>query len=286
MVTKLKISVVKNWQAVRKAFIDKFVMTFDEFQASYTEWIDSLASKGHTVAYEDLYLWDLMEYRAISFATALELLRSLSEDVYVTSERESHRSSHEFEIGGVKYREAVFKMNAAVLADLIEHEWYESYRLFALDMHLEHTVLPEDLYVFDGSMEHLLVFTHETDFWELELEEPMRCAESRFCMMYGFELPEAVPYEAIRAMLLSEPCSGSSLKIELSFSCSKFFRRFIISKQVSDVNAGCEYRFDFDRDASYPTWEATETARVFNGMSLAEIAGTSGVRFDVILDGH
>ena len=189
---KHKITIVDNGHEIRQAFIGKFTMTWDEFQITHKEWIDSLAAKNYTVTHEELLLWLLMDHRAIPFAKALEFLRSMQGDVYVMSERESHPGHNEFEIDGVEHKGCVVRANAKELADLIEYEWYEPYRLDALGMYLTHTVLPADLYVFDERMEHLLVFTHETDYWELEDEQPMKCAASRFCMMSGFELPETV----------------------------------------------------------------------------------------------
>ena len=124
--------------ALRQAFIRKFTMPWEEFQVTHKDWIDGLAAKNHTVTYGELYLWDLMDHRAISFATALDFLRSMSGEVYVTSERESNGGHHEFEIDGAEYTEVVIRGSAAELADLIEYEWYEPYRLDALGMYLTH----------------------------------------------------------------------------------------------------------------------------------------------------
>ena len=44
-------------------------------------------------------------------------------------------------------------------------------------------MLPEDLYVFDLSMEWCVVFTHETTDWESELDNPMKATESRYCII-------------------------------------------------------------------------------------------------------
>ena len=278
----MKITLVDNANEIRQAFIEKFTMTWDEFKVRQKEWIDALAAKNHTVTYEERFLWELMDHRAISFAKSLEFLRSMQGDVYVMSESEGHPGNNEFEIDGVEYKNCVAKMNAKELADLIEYEWYEQYRLEVLEMYLTHTVLPADLYVFDESMEHLLVFTHETDYWELEDEQPMKCAASRFCMMCGFELPEAVTYEKIRSMLTSELAPDSSLEIEMSYSCSMAFRQFIISKWTKEDNTGYEYWFDFDANSNYSTWEEAENAKVFNDKSLKEISELNVVRFDII----
>ena len=268
--------------ALRQAFIRKFTMPWEEFQVTHKDWIDGLAAKNHTVTYGELYLWDLMDHRAVSFSVALDFLRSMSGEVYVTSERESNGGHHEFEIDGMEYREVVVRANAAELADLIEYEWYEPYRLDALGMYLTHTVLPADLYVFDESMERLLVFTHETDFWELEDEQPMKCAASRFCMMYGFDLPPAADYGDIRSSLLSEPAADAPFAVELSLSCSKFFRRFTVTKRAKEDGAGYGYGFDFDTQTEYATWEEAEKATVFGGLSLKEAAEMKDVRFDLI----
>lgn len=283
----MNISLMKNEMEIRQAFIEKFTMTWDEFRVSHKAWIDALAAKNYTVTYEERYLWERMEHRAISFAKALAFLRSMQGDVYVMSESESKPGRHEFEIDGVEHKNCVVKMNAIELADLIEYEWYEPYRLEALGMYMTHTVLPADVYVFDESMNHLLVFTHETDYWELEDEQPMKCAASRFCMMCGFELPEAVTYEKIKTMLEAELAPNSSLEIEISYSCSMYFRQFIVSKWTKEDNTGYEYWFDFDSDTDYATWEEAENAKVFNDLSLKDVSKLNGVRFDIIaIDGN
>ena len=280
---KYNITVVENAKEIRQAFIEKFTMTWDEFKVSHKEWIDALAAKNYTATYEERYLWELMDHRAISFSKSLEFLRSMQGDVYVMSENECHPDNNEFEIDGVEYKKCVAKMNAKELADLIEYEWYEPYRLDALGMYLAHTVLPADLYVFDESMEHLLVFTHETDYWELEDTQPMKCAASRFCMMCGFELPEAVTYEKIRSMLTSELAPDSSLEIEISYSCTMYFRQLVIKKSKSENDLGYVYRLDSDvSDIVYSTWEEAENAKVFNNLSLIEVSELPGVRFDII----
>lgn len=283
----MNISIMENGANIRQAFMEKFTMTWDAFQISHKEWIEALAAKNYTVTYEERLLWELMDHRAISFTKSLEFLRSLPGDVYIMSEGESNPGHHEFKIDGVEYKGVVAQMNAKELADLIEYEWYEPYRLDALGMYLAHTVLPADIYVFDESMEHLLVFTHETDYWELEDEQPMKCAASRFCMMCGFELPEAATYEKIRSMLASELAPDSSLEIEMSYSCPMFFRQFIVSKWTKEDNTGYEYWFDFDPNTDYATWEEAENAKVFNDLSLKEISELKGVRFDMIaIDGN
>ena len=43
--------------------------------------------------------------------------------------------------------------------------------------------LPEDLYVFDASMKWCVVFTHETIDWESEIDNPMKAAQTRYCII-------------------------------------------------------------------------------------------------------
>jgi hypothetical protein len=281
-VKSLNIPILKNGTEVRQTFIKKFTIPWDEFQISHKKWIDYAATQNYKVTYEKLHLWELMDYRAISFTRSLEFLRAMPGEMYLMSENESNPNCRGIRIDGVEYKGGVVKMNAAALADLIEYEWYEPYRLNALGMYLTHPVLPEDIYVFDASMEHLLVFTHENDYWELELEQPMKCAASRFCMMYGFELPEAVTYDQIRAVLAADLAPEDSLEVEISYSCSMYFRQFIVSKWAKEDNTGYLYWFDFDSNTDYATWEAAENAKVFNQLSLKEVSEQNDVRFDII----
>lgn len=278
----MKISILKNSKEIRQAFIDKFTMTEDEFRKKCRGWIEAVEDENCVIVYEERYLWELMDYHAISFAKSLELLKTLSGDVYFMSENEEKPDCLGIRVEGVEHKGGVAKMNAKELAELIEFEWNEGWRLSALDRYLTNTVLPEDIYVFDETMEHLLVFTHENDYWELEIEQPMKAAASRFCMMYGFELPQAVTYEKIKCMLEADLSPDCSLEIEMSYSCSMYFRQFIVSKWTNEDNTGYEYWFDFDADTNYSTWEEAENAKVFNELSLKEVSMLKGVRFDLI----
>ena len=69
------------------------------------------------------------------------------------------------------------------LAEKIEQEWYDSYRLAMQNMYDPDAILPDDLYVFDSSMNWCVVFTHETTDWESEIDDPLKAAESRYCII-------------------------------------------------------------------------------------------------------
>lgn len=183
----MNISIIGNGEEIRRAFIQKFTMPWDVFREKHNAWIKTLAAKNRPVIYQERYLWELMDHREISFAQSLALLRTIPGDVFFMSENGDKPHCYGIRVNGIEYKGGVARMDAAALADLIEYEWYEEWRLSALDMYLADKVLPDDLYVFDAAMEHLLVFTHENDYWELELEQPMKAAASRFCKMYGFE---------------------------------------------------------------------------------------------------
>jgi hypothetical protein len=271
----------ENAKEIRKAFIKKFTMTWEEFQVKHKDWIEAMALQNHTATYEERYLWELMDYGSISFNKSLELLRTIEGDVFFMSENENKPNCYGIEIDGVDYKGVVGVMDAVELADLIEYEWYEGWRLCSLDMYID-GVLPDDLYVFDEEMKHLLVFTHENDHWELEIEQPLKAAESRFCMMYGFELEPSVTYEKIREMLSLDLSPDSSLEIEISYCCSMYFRQFVVSKWSNEDNTGYEYWFDFDASTSYASWEDAESSKVFGDLSLKEISELEGVRFDII----
>lgn len=162
----MNITILDNGSEIRRAFIKKFTMPWNEFQERYKEWIQSMAESNYTVRYEKLYLWELMDYPAISFAQSLELLRSMQGDVFLMSENDSKPHCHGIVINRKEYKGGVAITDAAELADLIEREWNEGGR---------HCILPEDLYVFDAAMKRLLAFTHEYDG-----------KGRRYCKMVGF----------------------------------------------------------------------------------------------------
>ena len=92
-------------------------------------------------------------------------------------------------LDGVEYKGAVARGNSKEIADRIEYEWFEDRRLSLEDAYLSDAVFPEDLYVVSPDFSHLIVFTHENDFWQAELEEPVKAGISRFCMTFGFDFP-------------------------------------------------------------------------------------------------
>ncbi|MBR5343081.1 MAG: hypothetical protein IK149_04220 [Oscillospiraceae bacterium] len=176
---------------IRNDFSKKYTMSCDTFFEKYrdtpfiTEYLKSPENYHLTHLIDRIDLDDMLFHR-VSFSDALKTLRNMKNQVLFMSESEDHSDSCRLRVNGRTEKGFVAKAGANELADLVEYEWYESWRLSAMDMYLKDAVLPEDLYVFDESMEHVIVFTHENDFWELELTEPMKCAESRYCFVHGF----------------------------------------------------------------------------------------------------
>ena len=197
----MKIEITGNGDALREAFNKKFLLTWEEFQTERKDWLQKAAKGNYTINYDTLFSWDKMRsYPAVSFSKALELLKSCPNDVYFLSESESHPYSESITIEGIKYKGIVAKANPPELAEQIEWEWYTNWKTESEGMYFASATLPDDLYIFDLSMEHLIVFTHENDHWELELDEPMKAAASRFCMAYGFPIDNTAVYRKIQAL--------------------------------------------------------------------------------------
>lgn len=278
----INIEILENGNEIRKKFIEKFTATWEEFQVLHKDWIDDCAQRNEVFEYDELYLWDKMQHQTIYFGKALEYLRSIKGNVLFMSENENKPYCQGIKLHGTEYKGVVAKANASELADLIEFEWYHGFKLQAKNMYQANAMLPDDIYVFDEAMEHLIVFTHENDYWELEDDEPMIAAESRFCMMYGFTLPDDVSYEKIKKLFELELEQNSSLEVELSFSCSKQFYKFVVSKWTNENGIGYQYWFNIDPNSDYATFEEMEEAKIFNGKSLKEASMLPGVRFDII----
>ena len=57
------IEILENGKEIRKAFIEKFTATWEEFQVLHKDWIDACAQRNEVVEYDELYLWDKMQYQ-------------------------------------------------------------------------------------------------------------------------------------------------------------------------------------------------------------------------------
>lgn len=168
---------------IGEAFINRFVLPWESFRIKHKDWIDKMGEQHHPIDrqwYDQAYLWDKMDpsYPGVSMEEALERLRGHCGTVLFMSEK-SERGS----LQGTKTIDYVAKADSDQLADRIEFEWYESYRLIEQHRFIP-DALPGDLYVFDPSMKWCIVFAHETTDWEAETADDwMKAAQSRYCII-------------------------------------------------------------------------------------------------------
>ena len=174
---------LNNAKAIGEAFVARFVMTWEEFQVEQKDFIAEMEKKNHLVDftfYEQSLFWDRMprNFPCVSMAEALKFLRKHRGPVFFMGEKGEDGSW-----SGKRVVDFIAEADAHALAEKIEQEWYDSYRLAMQNMYDPDAILPDDLYVFDASMEWCVVFTHETTDWESELDDPMKAAESRVCII-------------------------------------------------------------------------------------------------------
>lgn len=177
------IRLLDNAKDISKAFINRFVMSWDEFQVKQKDWITEMAKTNYPINiawYEKAYMWDRMDptFPRVSMEEALAFLREHSGPVFFMTEK-----GEDIYYQGKKSVDFIAEADAHTLAAKIKQEWYDSYRLAEQNMYNADAFLPDDLYVFDSSMMWCVVFTHETTDWESELDNPMKAAESRYCII-------------------------------------------------------------------------------------------------------
>ena len=125
----------------------------------------------------------MISYEQISQEQAKMLMDSES-DYVILDVRTEEEFAEGYIAGAILIPDYEIKEKAAhTLAARIEQEWYDSYRLAEQNMYDADAFLPEDLYVFDASMKWCVVFTHETTDWESEIDNPMKAAQTRYCII-------------------------------------------------------------------------------------------------------
>ena len=179
----MNIKLLDNTKDIRKAFIDRFVMSWEAFQVKQKDWIAEMAKTNYPINidwYEKAYMWDRMDpaFPRVSMEKALAFLREHSGPVFFMAEK-----GEDTYYRGKKRVDFIAQADAHTLAARIKQEWYDSYRFAEQNMYDADAFLPEDLYVFDSSMMWCVVFTHETTDWDSELDNPMKAAESRYCII-------------------------------------------------------------------------------------------------------
>lgn len=183
----MKIELFVLPSVMRKDFTDAFVLSREELFGSYPDLEDSLTCAGVDPVdwYNGTYLWDKMspDLPEVDFAAALSLLREREGTVLFMSESESSHKSCALIHRGRQVCDFVAMADPKELADRIEYEWFESARLFWEENRwMADAILPDDLYVFDTTLDWVIVFTHESD---PDLDGTRKGAESRLCLTFG-----------------------------------------------------------------------------------------------------
>ncbi len=181
----MEIKLLDNAIEVRKAFIDQFVLSWEEFQIKNQDLITTYCLDVNW--YNEAYLWDKLDFdfHIATFSEALSALKAHTGNVLIMSEGETHDQPGELFCDNERIKNFIAQVNSEELAKLIEKEWFYSYELAARDMYDPCPVLPEDLYVFDESMSWLIVFTHETTEWDFDENDFMKQAQTRYCIIYN-----------------------------------------------------------------------------------------------------
>ena len=158
-------------------------MSWEEFQVELKDWIAEMEKKSYSINidwYEQSYMWDRIskDFPRVSMEEALMFLQERSGSVFFMTEK-----GEDTYYKGKKIVDFIAEADVHDIAERIEQEWYNSYRLAEQNMYDAEAFLPEDLYVFDSSMKWCVVFTHETTDWESQFDNPMKAAESRYCII-------------------------------------------------------------------------------------------------------
>ncbi len=167
-------------EVMRRDFIEAFVLDKEEFAIAYPDWVhhtEKLISFDRW--YEIALLWDKMSHEwETDFDRALTLLRQRQGKVLFLSESDASGKAGGLLYKGRRIYDYVAVVDPRELADRIEYEWNESSRIFT-ESSVELT-LPEELYVFDTTLDWVIVFTHEFEWTDND-------DRARYCLAFGCE---------------------------------------------------------------------------------------------------
>ncbi len=182
----MKIELFVLPEKTRADFMEAFVLTRDEFKTAHPDFVTRLERDGtdYDAWYSRAYIWDKMspDLSVVTVKDALNLLRSREGTVLFISEPEISGNPGGLIHHGRQVHDYVAMADPQELADRIEYEWFEGHRLFLEDCYLTDAILPEDLYVFDTTLDWVIVFTHETD---PDKDLTPESAETRLCLAFG-----------------------------------------------------------------------------------------------------
>ena len=88
----MNIKFLDNTKEIKEAFINCFVMSWDEFQVKQKDWIAKMAEANYPITidwYEKAYMWDKMnpDFPNASMEVALAFLKEHSGPVYFMTEK-------------------------------------------------------------------------------------------------------------------------------------------------------------------------------------------------------
>ena len=173
----MKIELFVLPSVMREDFIDAFVLSKEDLEMVRPAWRDELEAMGgdFDAWYAETYLWDKMspDLPVADLNTALARLREREGIVLFMSESEITGKPCALRHRGREVCDFVAMADARELADRIEYEWREYPRLTREAPH--ELTLPEDLYVFDTTLDWVIVFTHSI----------VTTPETRFCRVFG-----------------------------------------------------------------------------------------------------
>ena len=167
-------------EVMRRDFVDAFVMDKADFAVAHPDWVrlmDEQCPTGFDGWYEAAFLWEKMspDIPAVDFDRALTLLRGRAGKVLVLSESEMSGHDGGLVLYGRKVYDFVAIADPRELADRLEYEWNNEDRLYFEGK----LTLPSDVYVFDTTLEWVIVFTHE---WYADTDGGV---EPRVCKAFG-----------------------------------------------------------------------------------------------------
>ena len=173
----MKIELFVLPSVMRRDFMDAFVLSKEDFEMVQPAYREELEAAGGDFDewYAEAYLWEKLSPNlpVVDFDTALSLLRGRQGRVLFMSEAESSGKPCALLHRGREVCDFVAMVDAWELADRIEYEWKEYPRLTREAPH--ELTLPEDLYVYDTTLDWVIVFTHKT----------VAIPETRFCRAFG-----------------------------------------------------------------------------------------------------
>ena len=141
---------------LRDRFIKEFINTNHEY---FRKYIGTLRKYPDGLCY-DGYLWDVLneayDNSRVLQEKAITLLKSKSLVYVMWDIYSNYRVVMNDIIRLNNPKDTIISVNANELCDLIEYEW-------AADWDLGERYLPEDIYIFDNSMNWCIIFTHEGD---------------------------------------------------------------------------------------------------------------------------